>query len=96
VPNIRHWKFVWRLLARGDFRYREAGLLDRTHLRFFVRETAIELATAGGLRLVAAESAQRWPAADLRRLLSVASGGKLDEVMAKQWLVVAERAGEGT
>jgi 2-polyprenyl-3-methyl-5-hydroxy-6-metoxy-1,4-benzoquinol methylase len=96
VPNVRHWKFVWGLLARGDFRYREAGLLDRTHLRFFVRETAIELATAGGLRLVAAESAQRWPAADLRRLLSVVSGGKLDEVMAKQWLVVAERAGEGT
>ena len=91
VPNIRHWKFIWRLLATGDFRYRDAGLLDRTHLRFFVRETAIELATCGGLDLVAATSAQRWRFPDARRLLSLVSGGKLDEIVAKQWLVVAER-----
>jgi 2-polyprenyl-3-methyl-5-hydroxy-6-metoxy-1,4-benzoquinol methylase len=93
VPNIRHWKFVWRLLARGDFHYRDAGLLDRTHLRFFVRETAVELAASGGLALVTATSAQRWSPPDARWLLSRISGGKLDEVVAKQWLVVAERRG---
>jgi 2-polyprenyl-3-methyl-5-hydroxy-6-metoxy-1,4-benzoquinol methylase len=93
VPNIRHWKFVWRLLARGDFQYRDAGLLDRTHLRFFVRKTAVELATCGGLVLVTATSAQRWRLPDARWLLSRVSGGKLDEVVAKQWLVVAERRG---
>ena len=93
VPNIRHWKFVWRLLARGDFQYRDAGLLDRTHLRFFVRKTAVELATCGGLVLVTSTSAQRWRLPDARWLLSRVSGGKLDEVVAKQWLVVAERRG---
>jgi SAM-dependent methyltransferase len=93
VPNVRHWKFVWRLLARGDFHYRDAGLLDRTHLRFFVRGTAVELATCGGLALVSATSAQRWCLPDARWLLSRVSGGKLDEVVAKQWLVVAERRG---
>jgi 2-polyprenyl-3-methyl-5-hydroxy-6-metoxy-1,4-benzoquinol methylase len=93
VPNIRHWKFIWRLLASGDFRYRDAGLLDRTHLRFFVRETAVELATCGGLALVTATSAQRWRLPDARRLLSLASGGNLDEILAKQWLVVAEQRG---
>jgi SAM-dependent methyltransferase len=91
VPNIRNWKFIWRLFASGDFRYRDAGLLDRTHLRFFVRDTAVELATCGGLALVTATSAQQWRLPDARRLLSVVSGGKLDEVVAKQWLVVAER-----
>lgn len=91
VPNIRHWKFIWRLAARGDFAYRDAGLLDRTHLRFFVRATATELATCGGLSLVAAGSAQRWPASDPRRWLALASAGALEEVMAKQWLVVAEK-----
>ena len=93
VPNVRHWKFVWRLLARGDFHYRDAGLLDRTHLRFFVRKTAVELATCGGLVLVTATSTQRWRLPDARWLLSRVSGGKLDEVVVKQWLVVAERRG---
>jgi 2-polyprenyl-3-methyl-5-hydroxy-6-metoxy-1,4-benzoquinol methylase len=92
VPNIRNWKFVWRLATRGDFHYRDAGLLDRTHLRFFVRKTAIELATCGGLELVSAESAQAWRFPDMRWTLSRLSGGGLDEIMAKQWLVVAEAA----
>jgi 2-polyprenyl-3-methyl-5-hydroxy-6-metoxy-1,4-benzoquinol methylase len=91
VPNIRNWKFLWRLAALGDFRYRDAGLLDRTHLRFFVRETAAELATCGGLRLVAGVNAQPLVFPDARWLLSLASFGALEGLMAKQWLVVAER-----
>jgi hypothetical protein len=72
-------------LARASHR------VDRTHLRFFVRETAIELATCGGLAIVAAANAQPFTFPDARFLLSKASGGWLDEFLAKQWLVVAER-----
>ncbi len=95
VPNIRNWKFLFRLAAYGDFHYRDAGLLDRTHLRFFVRETAIELATSGGLRLVSATNAQPFVFPDARWLLSKASLGGLEGLLAKQWLVVAERAASG-
>ncbi|MEW6745863.1 MAG: methyltransferase domain-containing protein [Planctomycetota bacterium] len=38
VPNVRHWS-VLRELLEGDFRYREAGLLDAGHLRFFTRRS---------------------------------------------------------
>ncbi|MBV8184202.1 MAG: methyltransferase domain-containing protein [Hyphomicrobiales bacterium] len=97
VPNIRNWKFLWRLAVRGDFRYRDAGVLDRTHLRFFVRDTAIELATCGGLALVAAVNAQPFSFPDARFFLNLASGGRLDTLLAKQWLVVGERmAGSAT
>ncbi len=91
VPNIRNWKFIWRLIARGDFHYRDAGLLDRTHLRFFVRDTAIELATCGGLTLQTARSARIWQPPEARWLLSTLSGGAADEFLAKQWLVAADR-----
>jgi 2-polyprenyl-3-methyl-5-hydroxy-6-metoxy-1,4-benzoquinol methylase len=90
LPNIRNWKLLWRLAIRGDFRYRDAGILDRTHLRFFVRSTAIELATSGGLRLVTAANAQPFAFPDARWLLRRASFGALDELLAKQWLVVAQ------
>ena len=69
-PNIRNWKFLWRLATQGDFHYRDAGVLDRTHLRFFVRETVIELATCGGLAIVAAANAQPFTFPDARFLLS--------------------------
>ena len=93
VPNVRHWRFVWRLLVHGDFHYREAGILDRTHLRFFTRETAAELATSGGLRLVHRGSATCYRPRDVRGLLIRASGGRMESLLAKQFLIVAERAG---
>lgn len=40
VPNVAYAGLVASLLA-GEFAYREEGLLDRTHLRFFTR-TSIE------------------------------------------------------
>lgn len=90
VPNIRNWKFLWRLFARGDFRYTEAGLLDRTHLRFFTFETAEELAKAGGLTRLHAGSATAYRGMDLRRGLIALSFGRLEPLIAKQILVVAE------
>jgi 2-polyprenyl-3-methyl-5-hydroxy-6-metoxy-1,4-benzoquinol methylase len=92
VPNIRNYRFIWRLLTRGDFRYRDFGLLDRTHLRFFVRETAIELATTGGLALTHAGSVQTLKPYEPRGILNALSFGRLDTFFAKQWLIVAEKA----
>ncbi|WP_051630669.1 class I SAM-dependent methyltransferase [Afifella pfennigii] len=91
VPNIRHWKFIWRLLTKGDFRYREAGLLDATHLRFFTYETATELATAGGLELITCRNATRYGPLEIRRWLAAATGGRADKLLAKQFIVVAGR-----
>lgn len=91
VPNIRHYRFIWRLIAKGDFHYRDFGLLDRTHLRFFVRATAAELATCGGLSLVEVRSVQTLKASEPRAILNRLAFGKLTDFLAKQWLVVAER-----
>lgn len=91
VPNIRNWKFLWRLTTKADFRYRDAGLLDRTHLRFFVRPTAVELATCGGLVLGHVGSTRPFRPPDARWLLSRLAFGRLDDFMIKQFVVVAER-----
>jgi SAM-dependent methyltransferase len=51
VPNVAHWTGR-RAVARGRFEYAEHGLFDRTHLRFFTRESARDLAQSAGLRVV--------------------------------------------
>lgn len=43
VPNVRHVQVLFNLLVRGRFRYTDSGILDRTHLRFFTRESALAL-----------------------------------------------------
>jgi glycosyltransferase involved in cell wall biosynthesis/2-polyprenyl-3-methyl-5-hydroxy-6-metoxy-1,4-benzoquinol methylase len=50
LPNVQHWSVAWGL-AKGKFEYTDEGLLDRTHLRFFTRETAVRLVEQAGLKV---------------------------------------------
>jgi 2-polyprenyl-3-methyl-5-hydroxy-6-metoxy-1,4-benzoquinol methylase len=56
IPNIRHYSVSMPLLFAGKWELQDDGLLDRTHLRFFVRETAIALMTCSGLVLESVDS----------------------------------------
>ena len=48
IPNIRNFRALRAIVLAGDFRYAEAGLLDRTHLRFFCRRNIRELFEQAG------------------------------------------------
>jgi len=43
IPNIRNWQTLDEVLRGGRFRYRDKGVLDRTHLRFFCRDDMVAL-----------------------------------------------------
>jgi 2-polyprenyl-3-methyl-5-hydroxy-6-metoxy-1,4-benzoquinol methylase len=51
IPNIRYWPVSRDLLLRGHWTYTETGTLDRTHLRFFTRETIASLFAEAGYRV---------------------------------------------
>ena len=51
VPNIAHAD-VKVALIKGTFPYSESGLLDRTHISFFTKESLIELVREAGLAVV--------------------------------------------
>jgi len=51
VPNVRCKRVLLPLLLHGKWEYADQGILDRTHLRFFVRDSAIDLVEAAGLRV---------------------------------------------
>ena len=42
LPNVRHWTVIKSLLE-GDWKYEEAGLLDKTHLQFFTKKSIIRM-----------------------------------------------------
>lgn len=54
IPNAQHWSLQVRLCV-GDLRYDDSGLLDRTHLRFFTRQTIFEMFDQAGLQIVAGQ-----------------------------------------
>lgn len=87
LPNVRHWSVLVPLLFRGQWEYQEAGILDRTHLRFFTKATACKLVQSAGFRTLSITSliGGRW------RTLSKVSAHLLDEFLAVQFVLVAER-----
>ncbi len=50
VPNVRHWS-VLKGLIEGRWDYRDAGILDRSHLRFFTRASLLEMFRRAGYRV---------------------------------------------
>jgi len=52
LPNAQHFSLLLPLLA-GQFNYVESGILDKTHLRFFTKKSAIDLLHSAGLTVEA-------------------------------------------
>lgn len=51
IPNVRNYKLLGPLLFQGRFELVERGILDRTHLRWFVGGTAKALMSRGSLQV---------------------------------------------
>ncbi|MFO1417822.1 MAG: class I SAM-dependent methyltransferase [Methylotetracoccus sp.] len=94
LPHIAHVAVVAGLLQER-FDYREQGLLDRTHIRFFTIHGMQALFEQAGLSIVAAEFVRRDPEqtefaehwnnlpAEIRSLLSVNPFGTVYQVVVK-------------
>lgn len=54
LPHVGH-SAIHACLYESDFEYRDWGLLDRTHIRFFGITNIIELFSRAGLKIVEAE-----------------------------------------
>jgi len=52
IPNFRHYSVFWQLFVRGHIQYKDAGILDRTHLRITTRKMVQEWFEKAGIELV--------------------------------------------
>jgi 2-polyprenyl-3-methyl-5-hydroxy-6-metoxy-1,4-benzoquinol methylase len=88
VPNIAHLSVSVPLLLKRRFDYQDAGILDRTHLRFFVEETAIKLLNDANLIVTSALiSGVQGPKVKWLDLLSF---GLLRHHLAKQYIMLGQ------
>jgi 2-polyprenyl-3-methyl-5-hydroxy-6-metoxy-1,4-benzoquinol methylase len=90
IPNVRYYKVVRDLLFKGQWRYREDGILDRTHLRFFTREGALQLASTPNLKLLDWRVHIRSHKLGTR-MINALTLGLLRDLLALQYLTVAKK-----
>lgn len=48
IPNIRNLSFLLALTFKRSFEYRDSGVMDRTHLRFFARKDVYAMFAGAG------------------------------------------------
>ena len=93
LPNIRHYTTIRTLLFSGYWPYRDRGLHDRTHLRFFTLRNVRELFASAGLEVQALDRNYRLIERPhrLNRLAPAFALPGLRELIAFQYLVRAGR-----
>lgn len=91
IPNVRNRKVIIDLLLKGEWEYKEQGILDKTHLRFFTKSTAIKLMTCSGLIVdhVAPSNEIKMKPWLTRGLLHLITGGWTKDFYAIQYIIRA-------
>jgi methionine biosynthesis protein MetW len=91
LPNVRHWSVARAVFWRGSWELRDAGIFDRTYLRWFTLRDATHLITTAGAT-VAEVHPQYWEPKQLRALLPVMNRSPLRELFAYAFVIRAVRA----
>jgi trans-aconitate methyltransferase len=90
VPNIAHLSVSLPLLLAARFTYADAGILDRTHMRFFVQDSAVQLVSDADL--VVDRGLLGGIDGPRSRLVDVLTFHKLRSRLAKNFIVRGVRA----
>ncbi|CEG14015.1 Methyltransferase type 11 [groundwater metagenome] len=52
IPTIRNFKILFNLILKGEWNYVDAGILDKTHMRFFTKKTTVKMFAENGFEIV--------------------------------------------
>ncbi len=88
IPNLQNWD-VLRRLVRGRWQYRERGITDFGHVRFFTRQTIEGLFAQAGLTIV--HVGHRYRRSWLRGLACLLTAGAARAFRTRQYLVVGRK-----
>ncbi len=89
IPNVRYYRVIKDLLINGDWRYKESGVLDMTHLRFFTKKSILRMFKKFGWEVLHIEGIN--PTSSLTfRILNVLLLGFIADAGYRQFAVIAK------
>ena len=99
LPNVLNYT-VWQGMLQGEWTYRDNGVLDRTHLRFFTRQSGLALMEEAGLSAEVVDDNEFYitkepPSEAMIEHILKTPGAAItrQELMALQWIIEARRPG---
>jgi 2-polyprenyl-3-methyl-5-hydroxy-6-metoxy-1,4-benzoquinol methylase len=92
IPNIREIRTMYKIFIRGDFKYEQSGILDKTHLRFFCKKNIQQLFIDTGYEILTVNPTfKTCPLQPSRRRINQLTLNLFNEVLAQQFIVTARK-----
>jgi 2-polyprenyl-3-methyl-5-hydroxy-6-metoxy-1,4-benzoquinol methylase len=92
IPNVQHYRVIKKLL-RGSWDYKEKGVLDSTHLRFFTLKSVREMFGQSGYKID--KLVCKLSASKVKKTLNKILRGRLNESLTEQFLIEASKYCKG-
>jgi 2-polyprenyl-3-methyl-5-hydroxy-6-metoxy-1,4-benzoquinol methylase len=91
LPNFREIKTLMNIVVKGDFAYSDAGILDRTHQRFFCKKNMVEMFERNSLTVTGIKSNLDIQGKGKRMLLNRLTLRLFAEFLESEYLIVAKK-----
>jgi 2-polyprenyl-3-methyl-5-hydroxy-6-metoxy-1,4-benzoquinol methylase len=90
IPNIRFYTVLNDLIFKRDFEYTESGIMDKTHLRFFTKNSIVRMVETAGFKIELIQGINLQPVKGRKiKLLKLLFGKWLSDINVLQYAVVA-------
>lgn len=91
LPNVAEWRGLWRLVKSGRWPRDDQGVFDRTHLRWFTLNDAVDLLRGAGLHIESIEP-RYWTEGWRLRLYRALARTPLHRFLAAQYVIAAVKS----
>ncbi len=88
LPNVRNYHLLYDLVFHGKWEYVSAGILDKTHFRFFTRSSCRSMVEEAGFNVCHEQMIIDGPK---KELFNKATFGRFREFLATQIFCVGEK-----
>lgn len=89
IPNIRYFTVFRDFVLHGNWDYKDQGVMDRTHLRFFTYKSIVKMFQMLGFELVRIEGAHPTSSRSCR-ILQWLTFNALSDIRYKHFITVAK------
>jgi 2-polyprenyl-3-methyl-5-hydroxy-6-metoxy-1,4-benzoquinol methylase len=89
IPNIRWYPVILSLLRYRDFKYEVAGVMDKTHLRFFTLKSMLRLFKDNGYKIITSNGINKSTSFKFFNLLNLLLFNSQWDMKFPQFVIVA-------
>jgi methionine biosynthesis protein MetW len=88
IPNIRYYRIFMQLVIHGNWDYKNQGVLDRTHLRFYTYKSIVKMFDKLGFEILRMEGIHPTSSRTYK-ILNIILLNSIADLRYKQFTVVA-------